>query len=78
MPHIGIKMLAGRTQEQKEKLAAALVKTLTKELGCSEHYVPGPIEDYDARQWQKVFAEEVTQKQDKVFKKAEYDPKDLL
>ena len=71
-------MLAGRTQEQKEKLAAALVKTLTKELGCSEHYVTCTIEDYDARQWQKVFAEEVTQKQDKVFKKAEYDPKDLL
>lgn len=78
MPHIGIKMLAGRTQEQKEKLAAALVKTLTKELGCSEHYVTCTIEDYDARQWQKVFVEEVTQKQDKVFKKAEYDPKDLL
>ena len=78
MPHIGIKMLAGRTQEQKEKLAAALVKTLTKELGCSEHYVTCTIEDYDARQWQQVFAEEVTQKQDKVFKKAEYDPKDLL
>lgn len=78
MPHIGIKMLKGRTQEQKEKLAAALVKTLTKELGCSEHYVTCTIEDFDARQWQEVFAEEVTQKQDKVFKKAEYDPKDLL
>ena len=78
MPHIGIKMLKGRTQEQKEKLAAALVRTLTKELGCSEHYVTCTIEDFDAVQWQKVFDEEVTQKQDKVFKKAEYDPKDLL
>ena len=78
MPHIGIKMLKGRTQEQKEKHAAALVRTLTKELGCSEHYVTCTIEDFDAVQWQKVFEEEVTQKQDKVFKKAEYDPKDLL
>ena len=78
MPHIGIKMLKGRTQEQKEKLAAALVRTLTKELGCFEHYVTCTIEDFDAVQWQKVFEEEVTQKQDKVFKKAEYDPKDLL
>ena len=78
MPHIGIKMLKGRTQEQKEKLAAALVRTLTKELGCSEHYVTCTIADFDAVQWQKVFEEEVTQKQDKVFKKAEYDPKDLL
>ena len=78
MPHIGIKMLKGRTQEQKEKLAAALVRTLTKELGCSEHYVTCTIEDFDAVQWQKVFEEEVTKKQEKVFKKAEYDPKDLL
>ncbi len=78
MPHIGIKMLKGRTQEQKEKLAAALVRTLTKELGCSEHYVTCTIEDFDAVQWQKVFEEEVMKKQDKVFKKAEYDPKDLL
>ena len=78
MPHIGIKILKGRTQEQKEKLAAALVRTLTKELGCSEHYVTCTIEDFDAVQWQKVFEEEVTKKQDKVFKKAEYDPKDLL
>ena len=78
MPHIGIQMLKGRTQEQKEKLAAALVRTLTKELGCSEHYVTCTIEDFDAVQWQKVFEEEVTKKQDKVFKKAEYDPKDLL
>ena len=78
MPHIGIKMLKGRTQEQKEKLAAALVRTLTKELGCSEHYVTCTIEDFDAVRWQKVFEEEVTKKQDKVFKKAEYDPKDLL
>ena len=36
MPHIGIKMLKGRTPEQKEKLSAALVKTLVEQLGCSE------------------------------------------
>lgn len=78
MPHIAVKMLKGRTEEQKKKLSAALVKALTKELGCSEHYVTCTIEDYDAREWQEVFKSEITDKRDKVYKKAEYDPKDLL
>ncbi len=78
MPHISVKMLEGRTEEQKKKLSQALVKTLTKELGCSEHYVTCTIEDFNAKEWQNVFKEEITDKPGKVYKKAEYDPKDLL
>ncbi len=78
MPHIGIKMLKGRTEEQKKKLAAALAKTLAEELKCSQNYVTCTIEDFTAQEWQDVFREEITDKQDKVYKKAEYDPKDLL
>lgn len=79
MPHISVKMLQGRTEEQKEKLAAALVKTLTQELHCSEHFVTCTIEDYNAREWQDVFKTEISDKPAaKVYKKAEYDPKDLL
>lgn len=78
MPHIGIKMLKGRTPEQKEKLSAALVKTLTEQLGCSEAHVTCTIEDYTAREWQEIFQKEVTEKQDKLYKKPDYDPKDLL
>jgi len=48
-------------------------------LHCSGHYVTCTIEDYSAAEWQKVFKEEISDKPaDKVFKKAEYDPKDLL
>lgn len=78
MPHIAIKMLKGRTPEQKEKLSAALVQTLTEQLGCSESHVTCTIEDYTAQEWQEIFREEVTAKQDKLYKKPEYDPKDLL
>ena len=53
MPHISVKMLQGRSEEQKKKLAAALVKTLTQELHCSEHFVTCTVEDYDAREWQE-------------------------
>ena len=71
MPHISVKMLQGRSEEQKKKLATALVKTLTQELHCSEHFVTCTVEDYDAREWQEVFKKEVSDKPaDKIYKKA--------
>ena len=79
MPHISVKMLEGRTEEQKKRLAAALVRTLTEELHCSDHYVTCTIEDYSAVEWQKVFQKEIVEKPaGAVYKKAEYDPKSLL
>ena len=79
MPHISVKMLQGRSEEQKKRLAAALVKTLAQELGCSDHYVTCTVEDFDARAWQEVFRKDIAEKPaEVVFKKTEYDPKDLL
>ena len=67
-----------RTPEQKEKLSAALVKTLVEQLGCSESHVSCTIEDFTAQEWQEIFEQEVTEKSGKLYKKPEYDPKDLL
>lgn len=79
MPHISVKMLEGRSEEQKEKLAAALVRALTEELHGSDHYVTCTVEDYSAEAWQEVFRKEIAEKpKDVVYKKAEYDPKSLL
>lgn len=78
MPHINIKMLKGRTEEQKKNLSAALANTLQEQLGCSETHVSCTIEDYTAEEWQAVFKAEITAKQDMLYKKPEYDPKDLL
>lgn len=79
MPHISVKMLEGRSEAQKKRLADALVKTVAKELCCSEHYITCTVEDFTAEAWQTVFKEEISDKPaDAVYKKAEYDPKDLL
>ena len=78
MPHISVKMLVGRSEEQKTRLAAALVKTLTEQLGCSDHYVTCTVEDFNAREWQDVFQKDIEEKQASLYKKAEYDPKSLL
>ena len=79
MPHLSVKMLEGRSEEQKKRLAAALVRALTEELHCSDHYVTCTVEDYSAVEWQTVFQREIAEKPvHVVYKKAEYNPKSLL
>ena len=79
MPHISVKMLEGRSEEQKKRLAAALVRALTEELHFSDHYVTCTVEDYSAVEWQTVFQREIAEKPvHVVYKKAEYNPKSLL
>lgn len=78
MPHISVKMIEGRTEEQKKQLAEALEKALTETLGCASTWVTVSIEDYNGEQWQEVFKKEVTDNEENLYKKAQYDPKILL
>jgi 4-oxalocrotonate tautomerase len=78
MPHISVKMLEGRSEEQKKQLAQALEKTLSETLGCATTWVTVSIEDYSAEKWQDVFRKEVTENEENLYKKAQYDPKILL
>jgi phenylpyruvate tautomerase PptA (4-oxalocrotonate tautomerase family) len=78
MPHISIKMLKGRTKEQKERAAEAAKKAIMEALNIGETYITVSVEDYTAKEWQKVFKEEITDKQDKIFIKPMYDPKMLI
>lgn len=78
MPHIGIKMLEGRTEEQKQRAAQAVKNALAEALNMGDHYITVSIEDYNAKEWQDVFKSEITDKPDKVYVKPNYDPKSLL
>ena len=76
MPHISVKMIEGRSEEQKKQLAAALEEALTKTLGCGSHWVSISIEDYNGKEWQDVFKNDI--EGSPLYKKPEYDPKILL
>ncbi|MCD7731790.1 MAG: 4-oxalocrotonate tautomerase family protein [Oscillospiraceae bacterium] len=78
MPHISIKMLKGRTDEQKKMAADKVAEALYEAIGCSKDHISVTVEDYTPEEWQDVFAADVTAKQDKLFRKANYDPRDLL
>ena len=78
MPHISIKMIEGRTEEQKKKAAEAVKNALAEALGMSDYYITATVEDFTPQEWQTVFKEEITDKPDKVYVKPNYDPKSLL
>ena len=77
MPHINVKMIEGRSEEQKKALAKALEKALTETLGCGDMWVSISIDDYNGKQWQDVFEKEIKASKN-LYKKPEYDPKILL
>ena len=48
MPHVIVKLLAGRSEEQKSRLAAQLAKDVTAILNCGEDSISVAIEDIKA------------------------------
>ena len=62
MPHISVKMLKGRTEEQKKRLSSALSEALIKTLGVSDTHVSVTIEDFTPVEWQDEFKREITDK----------------
>jgi 4-oxalocrotonate tautomerase len=73
MPHIVVKMIEGRTAEQKQMLTDELAKTLMAVLGNREESVSVAIEDVPADRWQPdVFEPEIKGKKATLFKKPGY------
>lgn len=77
MPHISIKMLKGRTDEQKLLAANKLADTLCEALGCTPEHVSVAVEDYTPEEWQDVFLKDVKENKN-IVKQPDYNPKDLL
>ena len=75
MPHIIVKMLAGRSDEVKQQLAHALTRTLIETLGASEKSISVGIEEVAPDDWgSAVYRPDITAKLDTIFKARGYDP----
>lgn len=73
MPHIVVKMAAGRTEDQKQELADALTRTLAKVLGGGDEAVSVGVEDIATGEWfTKVYDPEIAGKTDTIYKKPGY------
>ncbi len=77
MPHVSIKMLKGRTEEQKLNAAEKLAEALVEAIGCNPSHVSVSVEDFTPEEWQEEYRTEVEENAHLVLK-PDYDPKELL
>ncbi|MEB2846798.1 4-oxalocrotonate tautomerase [Rhizobiales bacterium RZME27] len=75
MPHVVVKMYAGKTEEQKQALALEIQKALMTAIGSTEKSISVAIEDVDPSDWvEKVYQPDIAGKPDLIYKKPGYDP----
>jgi 4-oxalocrotonate tautomerase len=75
MPHVNVRLYAGRSEEEKARLAEAIAKTLAETLGSSERSISVAIEDVSPDDWMgEVYDPEITAKIDRLYKRPGYGP----
>ena len=75
MPHVIVKLYAGRSDEQKTKLAEEVTKAVMTGASCTEQAVSVSIEDIAPDDWtEKVYKPDIAAKPETLYKKPGYDP----
>jgi len=77
MLHVIVKMISGRTTDQKDKLTKAITDNLTKIVDCEERSVSVSIEEFSLDDWpEKVYRPYIMEKEETLVKKPGYNPFD--
>jgi 4-oxalocrotonate tautomerase len=75
MPHIIVKIAAGRSDEQKHAIAAAVAAAIRSAAQVQDEAVSVSIEDVEPAEWaEQVFKPDITDKPAQLFKKPGYTP----
>jgi len=75
MPHIIVKLYAGRSEQQKAEIAAAVAQALMASAGSAERSISVAIEDVAPEDWaDKVYKPDILDKPDQLYKKPGYTP----
>ena len=75
MPHVIIKLAAGRSEQQKARIAEEVTRAIMAGAECAERAVSVSIEDVAPEEWvEKVYKPDIQAKQDSLYKKPGYDP----
>lgn len=75
MPHVIVKLAAGRSEQQKQSLAAELAKAVTSTLHCDKASVSIAIQDVEMTDWtEKVYVPDIQGKPELIYRKPGYDP----
>ena len=75
MPHVIVKMYAGRAETQKKALAEEITQAVRKTLGYGDDAVSVSIEDVAPKDWaEKVYKPDIVDKPQQLYKKPGYNP----
>ncbi|WFS61914.1 tautomerase family protein [Pseudodesulfovibrio thermohalotolerans] len=73
MPHVSVKLWPGRSEEDKQRLADAIVEEVVKYTGASRSSVSVSIEEISFGDWkEKVYDPDIRDKADILYKKPGY------
>lgn len=73
MPHIIVKMYAGRSESDKARLADAITQAVMQALGYGEESVSVALEDVEPQDWRaKVYEPDIVAKPETLYKKPGY------
>ncbi|MFO1072546.1 MAG: tautomerase family protein [Geminicoccaceae bacterium] len=76
MPHIIVKLHAGRSEAQKAAIAEAVTQAVMASAGCGERAVSVAIEDVAPADWaQQVYIPDIVEQPDRIYKQPGYDPR---
>ncbi|HET9147010.1 MAG TPA: tautomerase family protein [Acetobacteraceae bacterium] len=75
MPHVIVKLYAGRSEQQKAGIAQEITKAVMKSANCAEQSVSVSIEDIKPQDWvEKVYKPDIMAAPDRLYKQPGYDP----
>jgi 4-oxalocrotonate tautomerase len=75
MPHVIVKLYAGRSEQQKARLAEEVTKAIMAGANCGEDAVSVSIEDVAPADWtETVFKPDIAARPDTLYKKPGYNP----
>lgn len=75
MPHLNVRMYAGRSDAEKRELADRLTQVVTETLGYGDEAVSVAIEDVAPKDWMDgVYRTDIAAHPDRLFKRPGYGP----
>jgi 4-oxalocrotonate tautomerase len=75
MPHVAVKLYAGRSEADKQALADEITAAVRRTVGSSDDAVSVSIEDVAPADWsEKVYEPDILGQADKLYKKPGYGP----
>jgi len=75
MPHVIVKLLPGRSEQQKARLADEIVRDIVAIAKCEEKSVSVAFEEIKPEDWaEKVYKPDILDSPEKLYKKPGYNP----